>query len=461
MKKIYMMLLMICTVCAFSACSDDDNKEDVPESGLPIANLKVPAFGEVGSDVTVRGRGFTAESKLFLQDLNGERTPVTIKTLTKEDLVFTVSEEVIGGTYTVILIQNGEWELGGILLTAKSPVSDLSVPADVAAGERLFISGTGFAEDCKVYLESKDGIRTEMENVEVTEQGIRFVIPGDFEPGAYTVYLDQRGEWLLGSVKVLTAEPKPVSKVIVATDYGDGGEPEVDYEMQLTYDGDDRLISMTKGSTTWDITYPADNKIKIQVFIPDNGWKGETTGTDEYVLENGIVKSYHSVSSYENRGKNCEDVTDYTFTQDGDGFLVRISGTTQTKEEGEVTETAQTAYAYTMNGSNLITIANEDIESGEPPYNIEYATSTQNSTLGIDLWALISGDFYWPDFDIRLLGISGKRLPLLPGSVTYEQWGMLMHYNFSYTINAVGQITEIRKEAVDDEYTTIYTLEYD
>ena len=49
MKKIWCMLLMICSVCAFSACSDDDDKQKDIAGGdkeCPVTEIKMPDSSE-------------------------------------------------------------------------------------------------------------------------------------------------------------------------------------------------------------------------------------------------------------------------------------------------------------------------------------------------------------------------------------------------------------------------------
>ena len=42
MKKIRIMMLMICSICAFTACSDDDD----PTPQNPVSNVRIPATAE-------------------------------------------------------------------------------------------------------------------------------------------------------------------------------------------------------------------------------------------------------------------------------------------------------------------------------------------------------------------------------------------------------------------------------
>ena len=65
MKNIWFMLLTVCTMFAFSACSDDDEKNPTN----PVSNAKVPATVQIGEEMIITGTGFTAPGiALYLED---------------------------------------------------------------------------------------------------------------------------------------------------------------------------------------------------------------------------------------------------------------------------------------------------------------------------------------------------------------------------------------------------------
>ncbi len=81
MKKIWCMLLMICSVCAFSACSDDDDKQKDIAGGdkeCPVTEIKVPDSAETGETVTITGKGFVTTAKLTLQNENKENLELSL-----------------------------------------------------------------------------------------------------------------------------------------------------------------------------------------------------------------------------------------------------------------------------------------------------------------------------------------------------------------------------------------------
>lgn len=111
------MLLMICSVCAFSACSDDDDekKEGEQEKVCPVKNIEVPATAEAEGMVTITGNGFATTAKLALQ--KEEETPMEVEAdITSDEVTFKVPANFLG-EYDVILTQDGEWNIGTITIT--------------------------------------------------------------------------------------------------------------------------------------------------------------------------------------------------------------------------------------------------------------------------------------------------------------------------------------------------------
>lgn len=118
MKKIWLMLLMICSVCAFSACSDDDDdkKDDGNvEEVCPVKDVVVPNSIEAGEDVTISGEGFAEGAKLYLQK-EGETDNIELENaiIRETKAIFTIPLSFPIGKYNIILKQNGEWKIGNI-----------------------------------------------------------------------------------------------------------------------------------------------------------------------------------------------------------------------------------------------------------------------------------------------------------------------------------------------------------
>ena len=70
MKKLISMMLMLCAVITFSACSSDD---DGPSN--PVSNPTIPQSAKIGAEVTIQGTGFAAGQTLWLVPEQGEAVP--------------------------------------------------------------------------------------------------------------------------------------------------------------------------------------------------------------------------------------------------------------------------------------------------------------------------------------------------------------------------------------------------
>lgn len=55
MKKMISMMLMLCAIFTFSACSSDD---DDPVN--PLTGVVIPQSAQIGSVMTIQGTGFAA-----------------------------------------------------------------------------------------------------------------------------------------------------------------------------------------------------------------------------------------------------------------------------------------------------------------------------------------------------------------------------------------------------------------
>lgn len=110
MKKIWLMLLVICSVCAFSACSDDDEKKE-EEKVCPVTNIVVPETAEVGETITITGEGFDTTAKFKLQNEAEEKVDMETAFVSDKE-VSCVIPVVEAGEYKVILSQDSEdWDI--------------------------------------------------------------------------------------------------------------------------------------------------------------------------------------------------------------------------------------------------------------------------------------------------------------------------------------------------------------
>lgn len=113
MKKLFGVWMLLCALCAFTACSDDDDDK------LPIEGLKIPSFTapvKPGESVTIEGQGFTKASEIWFRALatraeNSGDVKATVTGVTASGITFTAP--MVFGQQTVLLKEAGkEYELG-------------------------------------------------------------------------------------------------------------------------------------------------------------------------------------------------------------------------------------------------------------------------------------------------------------------------------------------------------------
>ena len=145
MKKLISMMLMLCAIVTFSACSSDD---DGPTN--PVTNPVVPVSANIGAEVTVQGSGFAAGQTLWLQPAEGEAVNVNAR-MSANGATFTIPYTMTVGKVSVVLKNgNDSWTLGSInLLAANNPISTMTLPTEMELGKEVTIAGIGFADGDK------------------------------------------------------------------------------------------------------------------------------------------------------------------------------------------------------------------------------------------------------------------------------------------------------------------------
>lgn len=461
MKKIYLMLLLICTACAFTACSDDD---DEITTGNPVKEIKVPVLVAAGSDVTVNGKGFTDQSKIFLRDEDGETMEMTVRSFTKADLTFAVPETLTTGNYTVVLKQDGEWELRLIYITAKMPITDYKVPAEAIIGDTLKIVGAGFEDSPQIYLETSADTpeKIKMDNVKPVEGGLHIPIPDNFAKGSYVLYVYQNEQyWPLGDVRLIEPVLKPLSMITIVNFYE---EDNGTYE--ITWNDEGRIKELNK----WKIDYSEANKVVMTMHADQYGWSENYDATTIYNLTGGVAENGTNKATYDEEGEHYEEESNYAMEYTGDGYLNWM-----TAHEIVYGEPLDTKNTYTTEGDLITALEFFDMDMwANRKCEFDYSErSFPNTTEGIDLFALISEKLSLPDFNLRLLGIAGKHSAQLPGKITVyylDEEGNPEEdpdiYQLYYEHNAKGQLTKVTMEYYSygelSEYDSlIYTLDYE
>ena len=305
MKKLISMMLMLCAIITFSACSSDD---DGPSN--PVSNAVVPSSAKIGAEVTVQGSGFASGQTLYLQPEQGAEVNTNAK-LTSNGATFTIPYTLTPGKVNVVLkVANDSFTLGSMnLLAADNPISTLSLPSEMGLGQEVTIAGIGFAQGDKIVVGDKTIDAT------VTADGVKFTVPADLAEGEYAVSLVRgSASWELG--KVYAFQQRQIESITIT-----------DNAMLKMYAP---MLGLEDGTLTVNFAYNEDGSLKG---ISSNGgvewnfdYSGKTITTMSlfagapftYTLDDQgrIISS----TGYDMYG---DDVA-YTWNYDANGYLVSV-----------------------------------------------------------------------------------------------------------------------------------------
>lgn len=300
MKKLISMMLMLCAIITFSACSSDD---DGPSN--PVSNQVVPSSAKIGSEVTIQGNGFASGQTIYLQPEQGAEVNANAK-MTSNGATFTIPYTMTPGKVNVVLkVANDSFTLGSMnLLAADNPISTLSLPAEMGLGQEVTLAGIGFAQGDKIVVGDKTIDAT------VTADGVKFTVPADLAEGEYAVSLVRgNSTWELG--KVYAYQQRQVESITI-TDNAmlDGYAPNLGLTekvltLNMAYNADGSLQKITSnGNLSWDFNY-----------------NGKTVTVDGYTYT--LDDQGRIVSSTAMDMQTGEDVT-YTWSYDANGYLVSV-----------------------------------------------------------------------------------------------------------------------------------------
>ena len=203
MKNIWFMLLLVCSACAFSACSDDDTQLPLSER---ITVKDLPKEIALGEKAEIKAQGFVTTAKLALESKEQGTVKLEDAVFTETKVTFTVPTDrtLIGVTCSVILTQEEETcNLGVVKVVDKPrPVEGLEVEAKIVLGDDIVIKGKGFNETTKfMFANEQDTIRI---NPQANENEATFAVSIDEPAGNYTLFLLQDNwRWALKDVEIV------------------------------------------------------------------------------------------------------------------------------------------------------------------------------------------------------------------------------------------------------------------
>lgn len=305
MKKLISMMLMLCAIITFSACSSDD---DGPSN--PVSNQVVPSSAKIGSEVTIQGNGFASGQTIYLQPEQGAEVNANAK-MTSNGATFTIPYTMTPGKVNVVLkVANDSFTLGSMnLLAADNPISTLSLPAEMGLGQEVTLAGIGFAQGDKIVVGDKTIDAT------VTTDGVKFTVPADLAEGEYAVSLVRgSASWELG--KVYAFLQRQVESITIT-----------DNAMLNMYAP---MLGLEEGKLVVNFAYNEDGSLKA---ISSNGaveWAFEYSGktiTTKNLYDQPIAYTIDdqgriiSSTGYDMYG----DAVAYTWNYDANGYLVSVT----------------------------------------------------------------------------------------------------------------------------------------
>lgn len=334
MKKLISMMLMLCAIITFSACSSDD---DGPSN--PVSNQVVPSSAKIGSEVTVQGNGFASGQTIYLQPEQGAEVNANAK-MTSNGATFTIPYTMTPGKVNVVLkVANDSFTLGSMnLLAADNPISTLSLPAEMGLGQEVTLAGIGFAQGDKIVVGDKTIDAT------IAADGVKFTVPADLAEGEYAVSLVRgNSTWELG--KVYAYQQRQVESITITDNAfltmmaSKFGLTEGVLTLNMAYNADGSLQKITSnGNLSWDFNY--------------NG-KTVSVGGYTYTLDDqGRIVS----STAMNMQTGKEET--YTWSYDANGYLtsVKQNGAADDADANLLnTYTDGNMSAYTMSLTNDFT----------------------------------------------------------------------------------------------------------
>lgn len=157
------LLIFSLTMCTLVSCVEDErnpfeNTGDGSETG-EVFDVKLPGIGDfyVGSEIELRGNGFTAGDEIYVTNVDDSSLQVQarVASYTADKLFFIMPGGVVeyGGNVEVSLVRNGEWHTLGTLYVMTFGFNNTGF--DSTGGEYIEINGE-YADGDKAYYQDMD-----------------------------------------------------------------------------------------------------------------------------------------------------------------------------------------------------------------------------------------------------------------------------------------------------------------
>ena len=324
MKKLISMMLMLCAIVTFSACSSDD---DGPTN--PVTNPVVPVSANIGAEVTVQGSGFAAGQTLWLQPAEGEAVNVNAR-MSANGATFTIPYTMTVGKVSVVLKNgNDSWTLGSInLLAANNPISTMTLPTEMELGKEVTIAGIGFADGDKIVL--GDAADKAIAGT-ATADGLKFTVPADQAEGEYMVSLVRgASSWQLAQTYVY--QPRQIESITIS-----------EHPMLGAYAG---MLGLEGSALTLNLAYNNDGCLSGITSNSNLDWEVVYEGKTVTVTGSMSAPLVYTLDD-QNRVVACTaQGVEYVWSYDANGYLVSV------KPEGAADDD-ELAFGFTYTDGNM------------------------------------------------------------------------------------------------------------
>ena len=364
MKKLFSMMLMLCAIVTFSACSSDEEGET---NVSPVTNVVMPKSIKIGAEATIQGVGFTSNQDFYLREANNfgaipvKLTDVKVST---SGITFTVPYELTEGQTVNFSVSqdNKDWILGTTtVLGADNPVSAVSIPSEMPLLSEVTITGTGFADGDRISIAASDENERIYLDATVVDGGIQVDTYTALE-GVVNVYLKRgNSEWKIG--QTYSYFPRVISSITVSNNtflsnyalmIGLTGNA---LKLEMKYDKNYALQSVTSNSAlAWNLSYSGNTV----------SFTGQLTGMP-YTFTLDDQKRIISSTGADMYG----DAVKYTWNYDADGYLVSITqdGSKDVLLSATYTDNSLSAYTFGIDcGASVDNSKHAFLGTAEPTY---------------------------------------------------------------------------------------------